>query len=348
MSQPYKPAHDLLGRSASLDEQLEVAIFGVPVLYRSNSPAVITAAARALACWRDLPPALVEPRPPAHVDLIVHPLGPGDPETSAAGRFVFRAHGDTFLAASGGSILTAQMADGRATAFLTPELLDDEPNLRHSVIECLGFLLVNYRDRTPVHAAGVVRGGCAVLLAGRSAAGKSTLCYACVRAGFSLLSEDTVCVSLARRPRVWGHPGPIHLLPDAPRFFPELAGLEPRVRANGKLKLAVDVAALGPTRRATHADRAVVCFVEREPGPGAHLQPMPPAEALAALADPDEPGFDLLADRAPATAAALVAGGAFRLRVGSDLDAAVALLARLVDAPHEESAAAGPEVPSYV
>lgn len=331
MDERYRPAHDLLGRSAALSERLDVAIFGVPVTYRSNSRAVIDLAAGCLARWRNLPAALIAPGPPAQVDIIVHPPGPGDPPAAERGRFVFRAHGQTLLAASGASVLSAQMADGRATAFITPDLLDDEPNLRHSVVECLGFLLANQRDRTPVHAAGVVRGGRAILLAGRSTAGKSTLCYACVRAGFGLLSEDTVCVSLGGGPRVWGHPGPIHLLPDAPRFFPELADLAPRVRANGKLKLAVDVAALGPGRLATHAERATLCFVERAAGPQSQIAPMPAAEALALLSRPDEPGFDLFADRAPAAAAALVAGGAYRLTVGADLGAAVGLLAGLAE-----------------
>ena len=90
-----------------------------------------------------------------------------------------------WLAASGGSMLSAQMSAGVATAFVTPELAADEGNLRHNVVECLGFLLVNYRDRTPVHAAAVVRNGRAVLFMGQSTAGKSTLCYACVRAGFA-------------------------------------------------------------------------------------------------------------------------------------------------------------------
>jgi hypothetical protein len=221
------------------------------------------------------------------------------------------------------------MAEGYATAFLTPDLLDDEPSLRHSVIECLGFLLASYRDRTPIHAAGVVRDGRALLLAGQSTSGKSTLCYACVRAGFGLLSEDTVCVSLARGMRLWGHPGPIHLLPDAPRFFPELAALEPQIMANGKRKLAVDVSALGPGQLVTHADQAAVCFVTRGAGRASQLSPLHADEALAILANPREPGFDLLADRAPAAAAALVAGGAYQISVGSDLDSAVGLLTQL-------------------
>lgn len=335
MSKQYQPAHDLLGLSAPLAEQLDVAIFGIPVRYRSNSSVVIAQVERALTVWRSLPPELVEPGPPAIVDLVVHPIGPGDPAVSTRGRLIFRAHGDTFLAADGGSILMAQLAGGRAMGFLTPELLDDEANLRHNVIECLGFLLANDRDRTPIHAAGIARDGRAILLAGPSTAGKSTLCYAAVRAGFDLLSEDTVCVSLAGRRRIWGHPGPIHLLPDAPRLFPELAGLPPRVRANGKIKLAVELPAAGTGRCITHADSAVVCFVERGPGQGSTLRRVDSARALAALADPRESGFDLFAARAPAVAEVLVEGGAYCLTVGSDLSQAVALLARLAETQGE-------------
>ncbi len=331
MSVPYHAAHDLLGQSAPLSDSLEVPLLGVPVRFSSNSPAVIATAARALSRWRELPASLVEPGPPAQVTIVVHPLGAGDPVAPPSERFVFRAHGDSFLAASGGSILSAQMAAGVATAFVTPELAADEPNLRHNVIECLGFLLVNYRDRTPVHAAAVVRNGRAVLLVGQSTAGKSTLCYACVRAGFGLMSEDTVSVSLARGMRLWGHPGSIHLLPDAPRFFPELATLTPQVRANGKLKLAVDVSALGADRLVTSVERATICFVERSAGQASRLEPVAAGEAAAALSDPSEPGFDLLRDRAPAVARALTAEGAYRLTVGSDPTAAASLLAHLTD-----------------
>ncbi|GAB4424539.1 MAG: hypothetical protein OHK0015_03460 [Chloroflexi bacterium OHK40] len=331
MRTSFAPAADLLGQSAPLDEVLEVPLLGVPVVYRSNSAAVIATAASAFQRWRQLPPALIDAGPAARVDVVVHLPGSAGLPLAHDERFVFRAHGRTFLAAAGASVLTAQLDHGYALAFVTPALAADEASLRRNVLECLGFLLVNMRDRTPVHAAGVVRNGRAVLLVGASMAGKSTLCYACVRAGFSLLAEDTVCVSLARGLRVWGHPGPIHLLPDAPRFFPELAGIEPRMLANGKLKLTVDVSALGSERLVTHAERVALCFVERSSGQASRLEPLPAVEAAAALSDPREPGFDLLRDQAPTVAAALAASGAYRLRVGSDPGTAVTLLKHLTD-----------------
>lgn len=331
MSLEYTRADDLLGQSAPLTDSYTVPLLGVPLHYRSNSPAAIAAAERAFGLWRELPQQLVEAGPPARVDIIVHPLGPGDPAMAPADGFVFRAHGDSFLAANGANLLSAHMGAGVATAFVTPELAEDEIALRHHVIACLGFLLVNARDRTPIHAAAVVRNGRALLLIGPSNAGKSTLCYACVRAGFALLAEDTVCVSLARGLRLWGHPGAIHLLPDAPRFFPELAGLTPRLRANGKRKLVVEGAVLGPGGRALTAERATLCFVELGAGQAARLEPLPAEAAVAALGDPREPGFDLMGKGAPAAARALAAGGAYRLTVGADPLAAVALLAHLAE-----------------
>lgn len=330
MSIPFSPAREQLGHTAPLSEHLDVPLLGVPVRYRSNSPAVIASAERALAPWMQLPPALVEPDPPLTVDIIVHQVGPDDPPVGQAERFVYRAHGGTLIAAAGGNLLTARMDQGSALAFVTPELAADEMALRANVIEGLALLLVNYRDRTPIHAAAVVRNGRAALLLGPSGAGKSTLCYACVREGFALLAEDTVCISLARGLRIWGHPGLIHLAPDAPRLFPELAGLEPRMRANGKRKLAVDPAAFG-AEPATHAERALICLIERGADQASRIVPLPPAEATAAIAGRPEVGFDLLGDRVQAAAAALGACPAYRLSVGSDPGTAALLLKHLVE-----------------
>lgn len=331
---PYTPATDLLGHTAPLEHSLSLPLLGLPCVIRSNSPAVVAVARAALGRWQALDPALEEGGPPLRVDIVVHPAdGAGPPAdagaTASAADFTFRAHGDVFVAGAGANLLCAQMAHGQALAFVTPALAADEQNLRAGVIECLALLLTTYRDRTPIHAGAVARGGRAVLLAGPSAAGKSTLCYACVRRGFQLLAEDVVQVSLARGLRIWGNPQHIHLLPDAPRFFPELADLPPVVRFNGKRKLVVDLAERAPDRLITHADAAVVCLVGRAEGQASRIAPIDPAEAVAALADAREPGFNLLRERAPAAAEALARGGAYRLTVGADPLTAVRLIEHL-------------------
>ena len=125
--------------------------------------------------------------------------------------------------------------------------------------------------------------------------------------------------------RLWGVPAQIHLLPDAVRFFPELADVPAEIQSNGKLKLAVETTRFGADRSLRHADRAAVCVVERHAGAAAELAPIDPDAAVAMLSGNREPGFDLYAGTRD-VAAALAAGGAYRLRVGHDLDSAVAAL----------------------
>jgi hypothetical protein len=324
----YTPARDPLGHTAVLDQRAAFPLLGVPLELRSNSAAVIALAEQAFGGWRAVPPELVEPVEPCVVNIVVHPVDRPVPPADAAPAFVQRVYDGCFLASDGINVLSAQYDQGRATGFIAPELLAQPARLRYSVLELLSLLLVTQHDRVPVHTGAVVRNGLAILLAGRSTAGKSTLCYACLRAGFQLLAEDVVYVGRRRGLRLWGVPSQIHLLPDAVRFFPELAGVPAEIQSNGKLKLAVETERFGGGQPLRHAERAAVCVVERHSGADAALEPIDPAEAVAVLSGNREPGFDLYAGTRD-VAAALAAGGAYRLRVGHDLDRAVSLLGEL-------------------
>jgi hypothetical protein len=328
---PFYPAADLLGHTAPLSEVARFALLGVPLEIRSNSPAVIAAAERSFGHWRNLEPELIEPGEPLSVSIVVHSWPGDDGQLVAGANFTQRLHGDCFIAASGQNLLTARMDRGQALAFVTPELVADDMQFRYHVLECLALLLASWRDRTPIHAGAVVHLGRAALLVGRSTAGKSTLCYACARAGFSLLAEDVVYVGMRDRPRLWGNPWSIHLLPDAPRLFPELADLPARIQANGKRKLTVDLAELGAAQPHVRADRAIVCLIHRHSGPSSALTPIEPRAAIAALNHNRESGFDLH-PQAGAVVELIAAQGAYQLEVGSDLGGAVELLRELLGA----------------
>ena len=179
--------------------------------------------------------------------------------------------------------------------------------------------------------------GRAALLVGPSGSGKSTLCYACARAGLNLLAEDVVYVDLRDRLRLWGNPWRIHLLPDAPQFFPELADRPVQIQANGKRKLAVDVAELGTVLLHCHAERAVVCLVRRNDSHASTLTPIEPQAAAAALSRNLEPGFDLNSGTG-VVAEVLAASGAYQLEVGSNLAGAVELLREMLEAPGGDAA----------
>ncbi|MCG8352413.1 MAG: hypothetical protein MI924_31995 [Chloroflexales bacterium] len=327
MTVPFTPACSILGHDATLDQSIRLPLLGVPLEIRSNSPAIIAAAERSFSGWRDLAPELIEQVALRRVDLVVHPGR--QPETTRAS-FTFRSYRPYFLAASGDTLLVAQLDQGTALGFVTPELVADDLHFRYNVLECLALLLASWHDRAPLHAGAVIHKDLAIVLVGKSASGKSTLCYACLRAGFQLLAEDAVYVSLARGLRLWGNPWRIHLLPDARRYFPELADLPAQIQANGKLKLGIDVTNLGSDCLRTHAERAVVCLVQRHAGATSTLEPIDPGIVVDTLSQDLEPGFDLYSNHV-AAASALADRGSYRLSVGSNLAGAAALLKSLAE-----------------
>lgn len=325
----YLPAADLLGHSAPLEYGAEYPLLGVRLAIRSNSAAVIACAEQSFGHWRAVAASLIAPLPLRVARIVVHagvqPYTPRAP-------FTPRAHSGSLLAASGESLLAVHMEHGSALAFVTPDLVADTQHFRYHVLESMALALTSWHDRVPIHAGAVVRNGRAVLLAGQSTAGKSTLCYACVRDQFQLLAEDVIYLSSQQGLRLWGHARHIHLLPDARRFFPELAALAPQIQANGKYKLAVDVAGLGAGRLRHMAEQALVCLVQRAAGTHSALEPIAPQQVIDALCRRREPGFDLFAATEPLVDG-LARGGAYRLHVGSNLAHAVALLRELTDLP---------------
>ena len=160
----YTPATDLLGHSAPLDQRARFPLLGLPLEFRSNSPAVIAAAEQSFGRWRDLAPELIAPSEPLIVDLIVHRAHVDDHDSMTQAQFIQRVHGDWFIASSGANLLTARRDHGHALAFVTPALVADSANFRYNVLECLALLLASRRDRTPLQAGAVAHAGRTALL----------------------------------------------------------------------------------------------------------------------------------------------------------------------------------------
>jgi len=304
------------GHTAELAWRATFPLLGVPVEIRTNNARVYAAAKAAFDEWHKLPANLVRAQPPAKVDVVVHELEGAQPPGDAR-PFVYRSHGSRFLGSDGVNHLSAELDRGEAVAFITPAMVKRGAELRQNVLHLLALLLVTQHDRVPLHAAAVVLDGHAFVLAGPSTAGKSTLCYACARDGFQVLAEDAVYVAREPTLRLWGMPRQIHLLPDAVRFFPELASVRPETQPTGKFKMTIETARFGHERPILHAERATVCVVGRHDGPQTLIEPLAAGEAVRVLSADREPGFDLY-DGAPEVAERLTASGAFRLIVGSD------------------------------
>jgi hypothetical protein len=179
-----------------------------------------------------------------------------------------------------------------------------------------------------VHGSALVKDGRAVLLRGPSGTGKTTLAYAGARRGFQVLAEDVVWVDLAAG--LWrGMPWYVHLLPDASRLFPELEGLPTVLESTGKMKLEVDLDTVRPGAAVTSARPGPVVLLERTARCASRLEPLAPDMALdlwrrcPAGTEESFPGY-------LGHVTALLAGGAWRLRPGTDLEETLDLLERLL------------------
>jgi hypothetical protein len=217
--------------------------------------------------------------------------------------------------------------DGRVTA----ALLQDVERFRYKVLEAVVLSVVTYLDRQPVHASAIVRGGTALLIAGPSGTGKSTLSYAAARAGLSVLSEDTVFAQLEDGLRLWAMPGYVNVPPDGGRHFAELVNAPTEMLPTGKEKIRVSLSALEAAAPRPFIDRAGICFVERASGARVSVAPLTVHGIESAMLRQREPGFDLFHGSRAALARALAAGGAWRLTLGDHPDAALPVLRDLLD-----------------
>ena len=130
------------------------------------------------------------------------------------------------------------------------------------------------RHATPVHAGCVALDGRAVLLCGDSGAGKSSLSYACARAGWSYITDDCSFLLNGSRDRtVIGDSRRVRLRPSAATLFPEINGLKMTPRAAGKPTIEMDTANLPHLACSQAAQADYMVFLNRRGGGPPTLQP---------------------------------------------------------------------------
>jgi serine kinase of HPr protein (carbohydrate metabolism regulator) len=98
--------------------------------------------------------------------------------------------------------------------------------------------------------------------------GKSTLAYACARAGWTFVADDATILPQNRRDCVvTGKPHQARFREDVPRLFPEFDGYATRARPTGKLSIEVPIQALSGIRSAVRCDVKRMVFLDRgKPG----------------------------------------------------------------------------------
>ena len=302
-------------------------VFGRQVLYRSNNAQVISRLQACFGNWGSLPESMVRNDGELQADIVVLDTRCRPPPTSYD--FSYDLDDSEFKAEYLDNRIYVDRSSGRAIAHVTLDLFENGPAFDWFVLEPLTYMLVN-ASRVPFHASAVARGNHAVALIGRSGAGKSSLAFACVRLGASLLAEDVVYVGVGDDRHVWGHANRIHLLPDSTALFPDLAGQQPKARPNGKSAITVLLGNSDRYRAALYADCITACVLYPDHANArSSIVPLQRTRVRNMLTG-SEPVYELETKNFPEALDRLLERQPYLLRVGSDIGSAAGLVMDLL------------------
>jgi hypothetical protein len=153
---------------------------------------------------------------------------------------------------------------GFAFAWIDADPVEHQSYLRYHFLESIGLNLLSAFYVTPLHAACVEFHGKGVLLCGNSGAGKSSLAFACARAGWRYISDDaSYLVRNGSTRLIAGNSHQVRLRPSARELFPELKGFMPTPWAAGKPSIEIPTALLPYVTRASHTTAEYIIFLNR-------------------------------------------------------------------------------------
>jgi hypothetical protein len=146
--------------------------------------------------------------------------------------------------------------------------------LAYFLLGCAHLSHIVFRQATPIHAGCVAFNGRGMLLAGDSGAGKSSLSYACARAGWTYTTDDgSYLVHDDSNITVTGDCHQVRFRPSAGALFPEVEGLEITPRAAGKPSIELPTSALQGITCAPTASVDFLIFLNRRAGGQQGLAP---------------------------------------------------------------------------
>lgn len=133
---------------------------------------------------------------------------------------------------------------------------------------------IAFRHATPIHAGCVAFKERGMLLSGDSGAGKSSLSYACARAGWTYTTDDgSYLLHDDSGITVTGNCHQVRFRPSAGELFPEIEGLEITPRATGKPSIEMPTSALPWMTCAPTASVDYLIFLNRRAGGPQDLAP---------------------------------------------------------------------------
>jgi hypothetical protein len=170
---------------------------------------------------------------------------------------------------------------GFASVWLNQATIRHRLYLRYHFLEGAAFILLCASVVTGLHAACVSRHGRGVLLCGDSGAGKSSLSYACARAGWTYTSDDaSYLLHDTAQPRVVGNSHQVRFRPTAAALFPELEGRALTPRAEGKPSIEVPISEFPGLITASEARIDFIVYLNRGASEIGELVQLPDGAAM--------------------------------------------------------------------
>lgn len=207
------------------------------------------------------------------LQLRVHVLDDGSHECPP--RPSYRAQRQLLItSASSQNICVCDLKQRFACAWLTQAAIEHRSYFRYHFLEAAALSLIAGSYAVALHAACIAHTQCGVLLCGDSGAGKSSLAFACARAGWTYISDDASYLIYNRTDRlVVGNSHRIRFRPSAAELFPEVRGHGLTPRAAGKPSIELSTSGLAAIATATESHVHYIVFLNRNrPGPSGLVQ----------------------------------------------------------------------------
>jgi hypothetical protein len=246
---------------------------GFPLDVFTNSEAVLEAAQQS---WGLFPQTCDRPPRVLRIGVTEDEVGPVPTPP------VYRGHRNVVSIVSDAANYTiCELDKGFAYSWVTSSLVRETASLRYFFLEASAYVLIVSAYLAGVHSACVEWQGKGVLLAGESGAGKSSMAYACARAGWTYISDDaSYLMRDSDSLEIIGNPFSIRLRESAASLFPEFAGSAITSHPYGKKTIEVPTFALGDLKTSCRSKVHTVVFLKRNGVASPVLTPFPKEEAL--------------------------------------------------------------------
>lgn len=153
---------------------------------------------------------------------------------------------------------------GFAFAWIDGDAVTNRNYLRYHFLESIALSMLSSFYVTPLHAACVEFADKGVLFCGNSGAGKSSLAFACARAGWKYISDDaSYLVHKGRGRLIAGNSHLVRLRPSASELFPEVKHFKPTPWTSGKPSVEIPTLLLPYVTTASHTTVEYIIFLNR-------------------------------------------------------------------------------------